>query len=118
MEMRNVPRNGQPRQGITGCSVTNIGRNSADDLNTIRFGAVNDRPTAHSIDRDAIDKVGVHRFLPGADLTGKETQCASGHSGEPEPADLCPDGERVGSWEEWYRRIWQLKVARWSKNNG
>lgn len=110
MEMRDISRNRQPREGFSRGSIGPVCRNSPNDLHTIGGGHEHNRAAAYPVDGNTVDQVRMLGLLSGAHITGKKAERVSPECGKSEPSHLSPDGQLVLSWEEVYEALWQLKV--------
>jgi len=95
MKMRNILSNKKTRKRLSCRSVCVVGGNNTNNLHTVCFVFVKDRPTADTVDRNSVDKVGVSGLLSGTDISGKEAQCILLNVGVTHPTDFRTDSERI-----------------------
>lgn len=117
MEVRNISRNRQSRKGVSSRSIADISGNGANDLRPVSFGRVDDRASADSVDCHAIDQIRMPPLLSGTDIARKETEGMRSDSRKSKPSNLGSDRQRDARWEEWYRTLWQLKMARLNQDH-
>lgn len=99
------------RLRVASSPIGNVRRDRAYDLQAISMGGVKDGAATNAIDRHPINQVGVSPVLPGANVARKKTQGMGGGSGESKPPDFGPNLQEAPTWEEWYRVLWQKKLA-------
>ena len=119
MEMRYITSNGKSRQIVASRStIAHICRNNADNLNAISFRGVDYWPSTNAVNCNTINEVFMTILTSSADVSGEKAQSVGSDAGIAQPTNLSTNFQGSSSWEEWYRLIWKLKVARRDKNYG
>ena len=111
MEVRNILSNGETGQRCARDFITDVSRDSSDNVDASGFRQIQDRSATHAIDGNSVNEVGVSPLLASADVSREEAEGARSDSGESKPSNLSPDRQRDARWEEWYRVLWQFKVS-------
>src|SRR5438045_1593025 len=118
MQMRHVLHNRKARKSIARKSVGNVGRNRAYNLDAVRRGRKQHRSSADAINSDAINEVCMPALLKRTNAPRKEALRMADHPRIPNPTNLGSNRQDVVDWQEWYRRLWQLKISRLGQDNG
>ena len=118
VEMGDILSNQKPRQGIASGSVGLVCGNSSDDLNAIGSVRVGHGSAADAVDGNAINQIGFPVILSGRDVPAKEAERPRLDCGEPHPSHLTTNADLPLTWEQWYKLLWEWKIALLKKNDG
>ena len=103
-------------QSFASSAICAVSRNGAYNLDPVRLGEMKNRATANAIDGDAINKVGVPKFLPCTDVPREEAKIMGSNCWEAKPANLGANIDELAHWKKCYGDLWQLKIAFEKKN--
>ncbi len=111
MKMRNVLGDSQTGQYFTSSSISAVGGDGANDLDTVRFGEMEHRATADAVDSDAINEVCIPILLAGADISGEEAEVMRSDRREAKPANFRANVDERAHWKKCYGALWDLKLS-------
>ena len=78
---------------------------------------MNNRTTAHTVNRDSVDQVSLSSRKGSAYAAGEETEGRLLYGRITEPADVMADAEGITHWQKCYGDLWKVKVAFEKKYN-
>src|SRR6266566_125793 len=107
MEVRDISRDRQTRKSLSRSPAADICGDATDNLDPLGLSRIHDGASTNSIDRDAVDQIGVPPLLSGADIAGEEAKRIGRDGGKPKPSDLSSNNERHRDWEKWYQGLWK-----------
>ncbi len=118
MKVRNITGNRKSRKRLAGRAVADVSGNAADNLNALGVSRINYGASANPVDSDTVNEIRMSPVLTSADISRKETERMRRDGGKAKPSDLSTNSQRTTTWEEWYQRLWEFKLARIHKYHG
>lgn len=116
MKMSHLLSVGEARKGLSDPSVGLVCGHDTDNLSAVVVDN-EDGTTADPVDCNAINDVGLPKLLAGTYAAREKAERVRLNSGKSKPPSLPADVDRSSDWQQWYGRLWKLKIALQEKDH-
>jgi hypothetical protein len=90
MEMRHILSDEKSGERLAALAIGVIGGNDSDELSTVRIVGEDNRSTADSVNRDAVDQISTAVSAPRTDASREEAKSPGFDTRKTEPTNLDP----------------------------